>query len=115
MVTATRVRHGMGFALAELKLDDLKFRVSSDRDQWSLDLRRAAEPWLQFDLIRRIVAGVTTWRTQVAGSPLPDQLPAGVSWRLGLPDAIRWLRSTPTAVDQVAIAGSERANDLFGQ
>ncbi|HYA45176.1 MAG TPA: hypothetical protein VED59_06195 [Acidimicrobiales bacterium] len=69
--------------------------VGCDRSQWMLDIKlpewkRPKDLAIIFDTIN----GRTDWSQ---GLPIgrPSQLPPGTCWRSALPEALRWLASTP--------------------
>lgn len=113
-VSGVDTPHGMGFAALELELDDVQVRMVRDRGQWMCDLRLEGQPWLQLELIHAARTGDSSWQPQVGRtSPMPDQLPVGLSWRHELPDALAWVRSTDDALDQTKAMGRKRAAILF--
>jgi hypothetical protein len=89
--------------------EDTEVRITVDRSQWFLDIapRPGAKTW-QYDLLLAARRGLDygalfpeTGAT-VLGDPLPEQLPAGVSWRETLPDILQWVGgdSVPALVDR---------------
>lgn len=109
--TSVTPMHGMACALLEFSLGDVEVRVISDRGEWSLDIRLPGQAWLQFDLIYAITNGDET--RSVKGQKRPPgalQHPLNVSWRVHLPAAIEWVRSTADAASQVADAATTRSN-----
>lgn len=114
LVTGEEAPHGMGFAALELELSGAQVRMVRDRGQWMLDLRLRGQPWLQLDLVHAVRTGGGDWGSAEGRTgPLPDQLPAGLSWRRELPEALAWLRSTADAVEKTAAMGRVRAERLF--
>lgn len=109
-----------GYALAAQKGDSTfgaqfvyegraEVRITVDRSQWLLDVapRPSSKGW-QYDLLlaarRGLEYGALFPKTgaRVLGAPLPEQLPAGASWRETLPDILQWIgRDTvPATVDR---------------
>jgi hypothetical protein len=109
-----------GYALVDQKGDstfgaqfvyegDTEVRITVDRSQWILDVApsRGSKTW-QYDLLlaarRGLDYGALFPETgaRASGDPLPEQLPAGVSWRETLPDILQWVGggAVPALVDR---------------
>lgn len=90
-------------------------RVAVDRSQWLLDVapRPGAKAW-QYDLLIAARAGRPYGEVfpftgaRLAGDPLPDQLPDGVSWHDTLPDILQWVDGEDV---QAAVDGALHERD----
>ena len=88
---------------------DAEVRITVDRSQWLLDVATApdSKAW-QYDLLlaarRGLDYGALFPQTgaTLLSDPLPEQLPAGVSWRETLPDILQWVGggTVPAMVDR---------------
>jgi hypothetical protein len=88
---------------------DTELRITVDRSQWLLDVAPTpgSKMW-QYDLLlaarRGLDYGALFPETgaRVPGDPLPEQLPAGMSWRETLPDILPWFGgdTVPALVDR---------------
>lgn len=107
--TSVVPRHGMGFAALEAAIGEIEVRVVSDRDQWSLDLRKHGQEWVQVEwLFAALTRNETVLTTGVAAPVSPLQLPPGMCWRTSLPIALNWLRTTPDTLEQLSNAARLR-------
>lgn len=80
--------------------------IAVDRSQWVLDVASepGGQPW-QYDLVLAAMSGLTYGHrfpgtgSFHAGTPLPSQLPAGLSWHETLPEALTWITNTSREAD----------------
>jgi hypothetical protein len=107
-------RHeSFGNVLVEFAFNDAVLTIARDRDQWLLDVQSGQLRRFDFDVIHAALTGLDGWSGPTT-KPLPKQLPDGVSWLAEVPAALRWLRATPDAEDQLVRLQRRRAAQLFG-
>ncbi|MEO3855462.1 hypothetical protein [Acrocarpospora sp. B8E8] len=91
--------------------------ITRDRGQWMISISLAPggeRLWLDVLMAaRRGAAWAPSPHGQPLSSPLPDQLPADVSWSASLPDVLGWL-DEPGAAEE-AEAATMKARDLMWQ
>ena len=102
-----------GNVLVELSLDGVTLTITRDRGQWMLDVQSGELPRFDFDVIHVALTGDEHWSRKTS-SPLPVQLPDGVSWMSELPQALEWLRTTADAATKLETLQRRRAAQLFG-
>lgn len=103
-----------GNVLVEFAIGDAVVAITRDRSQWMLDVQVGPHRRFDFDVIHVAMSGDERRWTQATPRTLPTQLPDGVSWTEELPAALRWLRTTPNAEEQLTRLQRRRAKLIFG-
>jgi hypothetical protein len=98
---------------------DSAVRIIVDRSQWSLDVAAAsgAQFW-QYDLLLAAQSSQEYGRrfpgvgARTLDTPLPKQLPEGVSWRETLPGILHWIQASDVT-ESVTEAQQQRSTLIW--